>query len=175
MSHQAGASLWNWFKAQAMLPIILVSAYAVVRLSLSGSSGSQTVSDYFKQFVLGQNISITQRLIGAWEGLRVGWILVAIALFGVRAVQTAGIRFQAQILALGVVVTGLIGLFTALDMSRSMGLIVPVIPLGWIFALRTAWWHKYRLAPLLAAAALVLPASQAVGRGSVPVASQRSK
>ena len=162
-------SRWAWFKNQALIPIILVAGYSMVRLKIGGSGGSQTVGDYLNQFVFPQKLTVTQRLFGAWAGLRISWLLVAAAIIGSWKHYAPGNQLEALLLATGVALTGLIGLFTALDLSRSMVLIIPVVPLGWIIATRTAWWSKYYAAPVLAATAVLLPASHVVGTLSRPV------
>ncbi len=166
---EAPASLAAWFKAEAMLPFLLVACYSAVRLMLGGTSGSQTVGDYLNQFVFSQQIPVAQRLSAAWAGLRIGWVLVGAAIVGSGLKVAAPFRFQALLLAVGVAATAFVGLVTALDMSRSMVLLLPMVPLGWIVASRTAWWRRFCAGPLLAAAALCLPASHVAGNVSLPV------
>jgi len=155
--------LWSWLKAEAALPCVIVSCYALVRLHLGGSGSSQTVREYFHQFVIAPRISVSDRLLGAWAGLRFGWLLIgaAVGLIGLTAATRP--RLRAALLAVAIVVTSLAGLYTALDLSRSMALLTPVIPLGWILASRTAAWQRFHLAPLLAVSALLLPGQHVVG------------
>jgi hypothetical protein len=98
-----------------------------------------------------------------------GWVLVGVAVAATWLASASTRRLPAWLLALGVVLTGVVGLVTALDMSRSMVLLLPVVPLGWVFAVRTAWWQRYHAGPILAALAVVLPASQVVARAALPV------
>ena len=155
--------LWRWLKSEAVLPCVVVSCYALVRLHLGGSGSSQTVREYFHQFVIAPRVSVSDRLLGAWAGLRFGWLLIgaAVVLIGLTAATLP--RIRAALLALAIVVTGLAGLYTALDLSRSMALLTPVIPLGWILASRTAAWQRFHLAPLLAVSSLLLPGQHVVG------------
>lgn len=160
---------WQWLKRQALLPLVLVGGYAVVRLKLGGSGGSQTVGQYLQQFVFAEAISPAQRVFGAWEGLHLGWLLVAAAIVGSHRLAARDRRLESGLLAAGVGLTGLVGLFTALDLSRSMVLLLPVVPLGWLFVTRAAWWRRFHLAAILAGLALLLPARHVVGRSSRPV------
>jgi len=160
---------WAWLRREAALPLLLAGGYSLVRLQLGGSGSSQTVGEYFRQFVLTPTISTGDRLLGAWAGLRSGWVLVvaAVALVGLAARPLA--RLQMAMLAAGIVLTGLVGLYTALDLSRSMALLTPVIPLGWLLLSRTEAWNRYHLPPILAATALLLPAHHVMGPVSLPV------
>lgn len=56
-----------------------------------------------------------------------------------------------------------------MDLSRSMVLVIPVLPLGWMFAAREARWRKFHLAPAIAVAALALPAHHVMSHRVVPV------
>lgn len=161
--------LRSWLVAEAALPLALAVAYGLVRLKLGGSGSSQTVSEYFRQFVLNPTVSVANRLFGAWSGLRLGWVLViaAIVLVGLAARPHRPLR--AALLTVAVGVTALVGLFTALDLSRSMALLTPVIPFGWVLASRTTVWQRFPVAAVLAALALLVPAYQVMGRFYLPV------
>ena len=159
----------TWLKAQALVPFLLVTAYVLLRLKLGGSGGSQTIGQYLDQFVFAEKIPFAQRLFGAWQGLGAGWLLVLAAVLGAWRWSGAARRAEAGLLAAGVVLTALVGLFTALDLSRSMVLLVPVVPLGWRIAARTAWWRTFYAAPVLALAAYLTPASNVIGNLALPV------
>ena len=160
----------EWIKTDALIPVLLAVVYTALRLSLGGTGSSQTVQDYLNEFVFAQDLSIVDYIAGAWAGLRVGWLFVAAAVIGTWTVASTH-RGNVQAVAFGLAIgaTALIGLFTALDLSRSMLLLITVVPLGWAYARRTTWWSRFHLAPLLAMAALVLPASHVVGRSVRPV------
>lgn len=162
-------SPWEWCKGQALIPMALAAGYAVVRLQLGGSGGSQTVGEYLKQFVFAHRLSAVHYATGAWAGLRVGWLLVAAAVLGSWAAVASRFRLPALLLGAGAGITGVAGLFTALDLSRSMVLLIPVVPLGWMFAARSPWWSRLHAAPILAMFALLLPARHVVGQLSRPV------
>jgi hypothetical protein len=161
--------LWPWLKAEAAVPCVIVGCYALVRLHLGGSGSSQTVREYFHQFVIAPKVSVSDRLLGAWAGLRFGWLLIAAAVVLAGLTAATLPRLRAALLALAIVVTGLAGLYTALDLSRSMALLTPVIPLGWILASRTAAWQRFHLAPRLAVSALLLPGQHVVGVVAIAV------
>lgn len=168
-SEPAGQSDWDWFKEQAALPLLVASLYSVVRLGLGGTGGSQTVVEYLAKFVFPEKLSVEQRLIGIWEGLRVGWILVFAAAWGYWRHGAVARQRRAILLAGCVAMTGCIGLFAAQDMARSMVLLIPVVPLGWTYVRHTAWWRQFNLAPILAIAALVIPAHHIIGNVKTPV------
>jgi hypothetical protein len=96
-------------------------------------------------------------------------LLVGVAVVGTWSATRASGRWPAWLLGAGILTTSVVGLVTALDMSRSMVLLLPVVPLGWIFAVRTAWWRKFHVAPVGAALALALPATQVVANNLIPV------
>jgi hypothetical protein len=161
---------WQWFKREAIAPLILVGCYTILRLSLGGSGSSQTIGAYMNEFVFSRKLSLTDYIVGAWAGLRIAWILVASALLGIwMAASVPEARHQAVMLSAGIMLTGIAGLFTALDLSRSMVLLFPVLPLGWSYATRSPAWKRFHLAPGLAALALLLPASHVVGSSVRPV------
>jgi uncharacterized protein len=161
---------WHWFRREALLPILIVTGYAFLRLNLGGSGGSQSVSEYLNEFVFALNLSFINYIAGAWHGLRLGWVLAGAAVVGSWiAGSSRQTRAQAILLTLGTIITGLSGLFTALDLSRSMVLLVSVVPLGWMYASQTRTWNRFHVAPLLAIAALALPAKHVVADSLRPV------
>ena len=169
-SAHAPDSVGQWAKHEALLPFAVAAAYTILRLQLSGSGGSQRVGEYLREFVFAPRLSFADYIVGAWEGLRVGWVLVAAALAGAWiAAATRYARVQTGLLGLGTLATVLAGLFTALDLSRSMVLLLPLAPLGWRYASRARIWNRFHLGPLLAAAALGLPAHHVVGKSLRPV------
>lgn len=166
---EAGGPRGAWFKQEALLPLLVVSLYSIVRLQLGGRGGSQTVEQYLHDFVYSQQISISQRLFGVWNGLRFGWVLVFVAIVGAWGLRKKGMGMEAGLLLAGVTLTGVIGMVTALDISRSMVLLFPIVPLGWMLATRLRGWSTFQVAPLLGISALLLPAWHCVGATSRPV------
>ncbi len=162
-------SAWPWLRREALVPLVLTCAYAALRLWLGGSGSSQTVAEYLRQFVLNPRISAGDRLFGAWSGLLAGWVLVAAAVALVGTGRREGRTLRMGLLAAAVAATGLAGLFTALDLSRSMALLTPVVPLGWSLASRHAAWRRGRVALLLPLATLVVPAYHVMGSARLEV------
>jgi hypothetical protein len=163
-------SKWHWFRREALLPMIVVTCYTIVRLKLGGAGGSQRVGEYLNEFVVARHLSFTNYIAGAWEGLRLGWLLLAAALVGIcAAASSAQTRLQAFLLTFGTIMTALCGLFTALDLSRSMVLLISVVPLGWMYASRSRTWNRFHAASLLGLVALALPARHVVGDSLRPV------
>lgn len=160
---------WTWFRNEAAIPLAVTAVYAVIRLQLAGTGSSQSVGDYLDRFVFSERISIGQRLYGAWEGLRFGWLIVMAAVISLLWSPLRSARRQAGWLVGGIVSTTLVGLLTAQDLSRSMVLIVPAVPVAWILVSRQSWWAHFHLTPVLAAAAWVIPAYHVTGDTRVPV------
>ena len=160
-----GLPLRDWLRREALAPLALAFAYALLRLSLGGSAGSQTTGESLAQFVFGQPLPALQRLAGAWAGLRLGWFLAALALFAAFR-PASGLRpGLGTALALTSLLTALISLHTALDLSRSTVLLLPLLPLGWLAASRllpSSRLSTFSLA--LAFLSLSLPAHHVFGR-----------
>lgn len=163
------ATAWPWFRREACLPLALALGYALLRLKLGGSGSSQTVGEYFRQFVLNPKVGASDRLVGAWSGLQIGWILVGAAIVLVGLNRKYRHYLPTTLLAAAVAGTALVGLFTALDLSRSMALLTPVVPLGWGLANRHQAWARWHLAPVLAATALLVPAYHVMGTSRLKV------
>ena len=167
-----GLPLRDWLRREALAPLALAFAYALLRLSLGGSAGSQTTGEYLSQFVFGQPLPALQRLAGAWAGLRLGWFLAALALLAAFR-PASGLRpGLGTALALTSLLTALISLHTALDLSRSTVLLLPLLPLGWLAASRVLPARRLSTLSLaLALLSLSLPAHHVFGRFSLPVES----
>jgi hypothetical protein len=161
--------LVRWLVRDMSIAMILVAAYVPVRLWLAGQVWSQTVGDYIDYMRINVKLGETPpwRLgWGAWEGLRAGWIPVAVA----AGVAFARRRFlDAGLLVIGVCATTVAGVVTAADISRSVAPVVPVVPLGWELGRAEAWWPRWHVAPVVAALALLLPASQVISTITIPV------
>ena len=166
------ASLRAWLRREALAPLALAGVYALLRLTLGGSGGSQTVSQYLGQFVFGYPLDGLQRLAGAWAGLRLGWILALLALAAC-FLPAAGLRPRlGPALAATALLPALVALHTALDLSRSTVLLLPLLPLGWRAAARLLPPPRLtQLSLALATLALALPAHHVFGKASLPVES----
>lgn len=158
-----------WVKQQALAPVGAVIAFSFLRLHLGGSGGSQTVGQYLNDFVFSEQLTWLERMRGALEGLRFGWILVAVAAVTLWFRPGHRARLEALALTIGVCLTALLGLLTALDLGRSMVLLTPVVPLGWFFASRQLTSRTRYFAPILAIGALLAPANHIVGQFARPV------
>jgi TPR repeat protein len=166
-----GGSDFSRLRRETLGPLVAVFACAVLRLWLSGRGGSQTVGDYLDQFVLMENIPVRQRLLGAWAGLGVAWLLALAAVAVCWQCRERGGRwkFAGPALAGTTLVTGVAGSFTALDLARSTVLLLPVVPLGWMLGSPGRRWQQLRLSIALPVLALLLPAWHVAGRIAVPV------
>jgi TPR repeat protein len=161
---------WRWWREQALVPAALAVAYAGVRLHLGGTAGSQTMEVYLRSFVFGRHIPLEMRVQGLWQGLRFAWLPVLMVTVACSrgALGSLPRRFR-HVLWAGVVATAAVGIWTALDMARSMVLLLPVVPLGWCWAVRRPWWRRHHVGIWLAAAALLVPAHHVVERKLYPV------
>lgn len=137
------------------MPAALLAAFVGLRLgALAGhSAAGATVSGYLSggDFL---NAPWTRIFLGLWEGLRVGWIFVGVAVVlllrrrPVHALALAGLT-----LALAV-----IGLATAQDYSRSMTMLLPSAVLGLLLAAQGRPREFSWMIRVGAGAALLLPA-----------------
>ena len=157
--------LARWLVHDAGVALLLVGTWAAFRAWLAGRTGSQGLDDYRHEVEFAQ-VPAWRLAFGSWEGLRVGWIPVLLAVpFLMRSRQVvAGL-----LLALGIGATTLVGLATSNDLSRSAALALPVLPLGMDFLRATASWTRWRLAMLLGGAALLLPANHVISTFTVPI------
>lgn len=153
-----------WLVREARVELVVVGLWAVVRLWLAGRTGSQGLGDYGR--AIDSGVPAWRFAFGGWEGLRAGWIpvLLAAPLLMSKRENAAGL-----LLALGIVATTLVGLMTSNDLSRSAVLALPVLPLGWGYLRGTARWRRLHVAPLLGAAALLLPANHVISTFTVPI------
>jgi len=156
--------LAHWLVREARVALLIVGGWAVIRLWLAGRLDSQSLGDYRQAVDAG--VPAWRFVFGSWEGLRVGWIpvLLAVPFLMNRKQILAGI-----LLALGIGATTLVGLATSNDLSRSAALALPVLPLGWDFLRATTRWTRWRVAPLLAAASLLFPAHHVISTFTVPI------
>jgi hypothetical protein len=154
-----------WWAREAVVPALLVAAYAALRVGLLGSHGSPGLGAYASHVAFGR-LGPERLALGAWAGLRVGWVVI---LAGCAGLWAKGRRRAAAVVAATAVATALVGLATSNDLSRSMMLLVPLVPLGWGFARHAALWERSRARLWLAAAALLLPAQHVVSDFDRPV------
>ena len=159
----------SWWRKQALGPVVIVGVYTLIRIGLGGSGGSQTIGQYVQRFILGENLSVLDRLKGALAGLRVAWLLTLLAVLAPRPWSPfPNGRHQWGFAAIMFVTSG-VSLFSAVDLGRSMGLLVVVLPLGWMTLDRCGPRVSGFLAPLLAVLSLSLPAYHVIGKRANPV------
>lgn len=165
MADMPKSLLAGWLWREALLPALIVAAYVPLRLYLAGQHGSSTVSGFFATVAL-FGLSPHRILFGIWEGLRVGWIPILAGL----AVLYRRRDWTTFLLLLGaLLVTCAIGLATANDLSRSMVMLLPAVPLGWILFRRAFPSQKIVSCWVLAVLALILPAHHVVSDFFIPV------
>jgi TPR repeat protein len=171
VSPGAAGGFLSWLRAELLAPTCALAVFLVVRLSLGGAGGSQTIGEYVRDFVGNRSFDLPRLLHGAWAGLRVAWLpllLLPFLLWHAGSGRPWRRAFAAALPALVALTLG-IALGTALDLSRSMVLLLPAAVLAWLTASETDAWRRYRLAPLLGIGALALPASHVVSRFVLPV------
>lgn len=161
------ATLPDFGKKELAVPGVLLAAFLLVRLGvLAGLSAPQaTVGGYLGTLDV-LHAPWSRTILGVWEGLRAGWVLVAFAL-------ALAWRNKGQALALGAGLVGVVvvGLVTAQDFSRSMMLVLPVGLLGAISALEAAPRWLPGVLRGGAAAALLLPAHLVMSNAVNPISS----
>lgn len=152
----------NW-KKELAVPAVLLGGFTIVRLGVFAGSSSKmaTIGGYLGWLDLSP-ASWWRYLLGIWEGWRAGWVFIAAAIW------LASQRERA-LLGAGVAVVLCAGLFTAQDFSRSMMFLAPVAVLGAVRLLKASPGWLGRGAPVLVAAALLLPANIVMSNGSMPV------
>lgn len=156
----------HWCRTEALAPVGVVMLYAVFRLFLAGAGGSQTTQEYFQKFIAGETLSLSDRLYGAWAGLSTGWLLILAALAGCWQMARMEKKWQPLGLVALFVLTSILSLFTAVDLSRSMVLLTVLLPLGWAWIYPRASKWRSAAALILAAMALTIPAYHVVGKNA---------
>lgn len=157
----------SWVKKNILLPVTLVGIYLPIRLWLAGQGNSNTVSGHLASVAV-FGLSYQRIIFGIWEGLRVGWIPL---LLGIWVQYRSRNWICATLLALGVLATTAAGLATANDLSRSMVILIPVVPLGWMIFRNAFPSEKLTASWLLAVFSLILPAHHVVSDFFIPVES----
>lgn len=99
---------FSWFKRQAVVPLILVVGFAAVRLRLGGSGSSQTVREYFNTFIFGRRIEPARLVHGMAAGLRMGWVLVLLAVLGTRRNSDCTRNFRTGLLVAAILISILV-------------------------------------------------------------------
>ncbi|MFT3831078.1 MAG: hypothetical protein QM691_15370 [Opitutaceae bacterium] len=153
------------WKSEYGIPAALGLAFVLVRLGvLAGATGGNAApATYLDALHLG-GTPMGRIALGAWEGLRAGWMFVALAL----ALLWPNRREAFGLLATAAAVAA-VALATAQDFGRALMLLAPVPLLGAVLAVerRPAW-----LAVALrigAAATLLLPGHQVMNDRVNPV------
>jgi len=105
---------------------VLLAGFVGLRLGIlrGQSAPGATIAGYWQNLQFGE--ARRTRALGVWDGLRAGWLFVAVALFG-------GVMNRRHACVLGGMTGALIlaGLLTAQDFSRAMTLVLPVDCSGW--------------------------------------------
>lgn len=141
-------------RRELAIPLALTVAYAIVRLAVLSrwTPADATLSSYFtgKNYL---DAPLSRILLGAWEGLRAGWILIVAAILLMRRWPIG-----AALIGVAAVVMAALGLATAQDYSRSMTMLLPIAVLALLVLghERPAWTR--RLLGGATAIALLLPA-----------------
>lgn len=155
----------RWLVAEAMLPVLAVALVAVIRIVLAGRGGSDDLGTYWHRVGF-FHLPLTRLARGAWEGLRIGWFLAAVA---VVLSKRRGAPLGASLLAAGAIGTMVVGLVSANDLSRAGTLVLPIVPLGWVLARSTGSWRYWRLDWVLPGLTLAIPAQHVVSDFVMPV------
>ncbi len=119
-----------------------------------------------------RTVPVSAYLLGLWSGFRAGWLMVGAGIWF--SFRQFGWRWG-MALAIAVLGTAVGGLFIAADMSRTLMVTCPALPLG------ICLWKQGRptslrwALPVVVAANLLLPATHAIWFLTIPVASLPSE
>ena len=105
-------------------------------------------------------------LWGSWNGLRLGWVAMAVA--GIAAFRHGRHRLAVVVF----LVTLVVNLCLADDISRSASVAVPAMITGVVLAWRHRPLQTRRMLPIVCAANLVLPAQHVIATSSGPATYQ---
>lgn len=144
---------FDW-RFHAAVPGLLLGLFVIVRLGLlpNQSTSGATLSGYFGDHHY-LDAPLSRILLGVWEGLRGGWILVIAGALLLRRRPARSWIFTTVVLVIVI-----IGLATAQDYSRSMSMALPAAVLGALLAAKTPPLWLPRTLRIGALAALLLPA-----------------
>lgn len=157
------ASFRKWFHKEALGPCTIVAIYTVLRLHLGGSQGSQTMHQYFQKFIAGEDVSLFHRFVGAVAGLRIAVFLVLFALIAAWPTASTQETKRHWLPLILLPPTFALALLTAVDLSRSMVILLVIVPLGWAWLDQLPSTGRVWLPPIAAITALILPAYHVVG------------
>ncbi len=146
-----------WGDAGALLAGI--APYVAVRLGAELTHARTTSSSYWAQRSL-LPASPVVMLIGAWHGLRLGWIAVAVGLGVTFRDRRAG-RWLA---AAAIFASLAVNLCIADDLSRSASIAFPVLVAGIILAWQAQPDLTARVLPLICLGNLLLPAAHIIAK-----------
>ena len=139
----------------------LLAFFLIIRLGVLPhySAAGATVGGYFE----GKNYldaPLSRIALGIWDGLRVGWIFVILAVVALRGQSRITLTFCCVLLIS-------LGLVTAQDYSRSMTMLFPIAVLGLLLAPATPW--RTTTLRLGAGTALLLPAHHVMNDAVRPI------
>ncbi|HET7535523.1 MAG TPA: tetratricopeptide repeat protein [Candidatus Didemnitutus sp.] len=161
-----GAAGARWKSAGAVAASLSI-LFVVVRLGvLAGSSGQLAKPSSYLQWLSSADSTWSQRFSGIWEGWRIGWVLAGAALWPFA--KSGGGR---ALVGGAIGLTLVVGLATAQDFSRSMMFLAPAVAWGAMRLLEAAPRWTTKGWPVMAGAALLLPAHLVMSDASLPVMS----
>ncbi len=151
------------FRARDLLWALLLAPYAALRIGFGGSPWSGHAE---RAFLAGQLrtslISLPYAPLAWWMGLRVGW---AALVYGILSLQ-GGLRWSVSTIAL---LTALVSLALASDMSRSIAILCPLVMLGLVELARRRTIEAPRIALWAGVVALLIPAVHVVFNKIAPI------
>jgi hypothetical protein len=171
MAPESAPVTWKALAPHALALVGGVAPYLVIRLGAELMGIRHTTVGYFsKGFVY--DVPAGRLLLGFWQGLRAGWIMVAA--FFVLAWPNRRNPWRLAAIA-GILVSLAVNLRAAGDLGRSASVAVPLLIGGILLAAqawpRLAWWSL----PLLGLANLLLPAEHVVANFIEPIDNLRTE
>lgn len=155
-AEEGNTELKQWFNLRSVSVVIAMGFYVMIRWLLMSHYQIQTWSESHSEFLLFDQIN--NSISGMWSGLEAGWILVGLSMVAL-AIRR---RWFILISFLGVVVVQVVAALSVVDITRSMGYLLPAMLLA-ILILRQS--EEKNLLPVVELSALVSLAALNYGVG----------
>jgi hypothetical protein len=152
-------------KREICVPICIMAFFVLIRLWVCADFSSSVAT--FSGYLASQNnlsAPAYNIILGIWDGLRVSWIFVALALY-VNLYR----RWIAVALACCTLLVIFAGIYSAKDFSRSMTMVFPVAFVGVVYLKTLSAQRQVRGMVVLTLLALVIPAHHVMDDRIIPV------
>lgn len=152
-------------KGEVLVPAGILFLFVIVRLGvLAGYSSLTATLDGYLATQNNLSAPFYNIALGLWDGLRISWGLVMLAI-----VMTRRRRWAAIVLAFSTLVVISAALYTAKDFSRSMTMVLPVVIVGTVYLKRLSLQRLRQTLAIGGLLALVIPAHHVMDDRIIPV------